>query len=280
MTARTKLNGKRLSNRTLWILSATITSIAVAISCGGGESRSRKEARGGGESGATKAAAPAAATGGDAKKFDPAAGGTITGVVKFDGSAPAPVQLDLTPECSKAYPGEQVFKEDLVVKDGKVEFAFIYVDVKESYAVPAEPAMIDQKGCRYRPHVLGIQAGQKLQIKSSDPFLHNAHYVGKVNGEDNLAMTRAGVRPKKFEAEEGMLKFKCDVHPFMGAWIGVMRHPFFATTGEDGTFTIKGVPPGEYDLVMHHEKQSGDQRVKVKVETGKSVTQDFTFKKS
>lgn len=274
------MNRSRNSNRIMWIVSATAAAVALVVACGGGESRSRKEVReGGGGSGAEKTAAPAAATGGGLKKVDLASGGTITGVVKFEGTAPAPAAIDLTPECSKAYPGEQVFKEDLVVKDGKVEFAFVYVDVKDSYEPPAEAAVIDQKGCRYRPHVLGIQAGQNLDIKSSDPFLHNAHYVGKVNGENNLAMAKPGVRQMKFEAEDGMLKFKCDVHPFMGAWIGILKHPFFATTGADGTFTIKGVPPGEYDLVMHHEKQSPDQRVKVKVETGKTATQDFTLKK-
>jgi plastocyanin len=127
--------------------------------------------------------------------------------------------------------------------------------------------------------VLGIQAGQKFQIKSSDPFLHNAHYVGKVNGENNLAMSKPGVREVTFEVEEGMLKFKCDVHPFMGAWVAILKHPFFATSAADGTFTIKNVPPGDYDLVLHHEKL-GEQHAKVKVETGKTATQEFTLKKS
>jgi plastocyanin len=273
------MTGMRPSNRSLWILSAAITAIALVVACGDDSSSNRKRIRsGGGESGAPSAAAPTAA-GGDLKKFDPASGGTITGVIKYDGTPPAPRGIDLTPECAKAYPTEQIFYEDLVVKDGKVQFAFLYVDVKDSYAPPAEAAMIDQHGCQYRPHVIGIQAGQKIDIKSSDPFLHNAHYIGKVNGENNLAMTKPGTRQLTFEAEEGMLKFKCDVHPFMGAWVGIMKHPFFATSAEDGTFTIKGVPPGEYDLVMHHEKQGSDQRVKVKVEQGKTVTQDFTLKK-
>src|SRR5262245_24115112 len=135
------MTGGRISNRTLWISSAVIAAIALAVACGDDESSGRKRIRGGGGDGGSKAGAPAGATDGDLKKFDPASGGTVTGVVKFDGTAPAPVTLDLTPECSKAYPGEQVFKEDLVVKDGKVEFAFLYLDVKESYAPPAEPAM-------------------------------------------------------------------------------------------------------------------------------------------
>lgn len=268
----------RLSNRTLWILSAATTLIALVAACGGDEPRSRKTRGGGGEAGSNKATAP----GGGLKKVDPATGGTISGVVKYEGTAPAPVQIDLTDECSKAYPGEQIFKEDLVVKDGKVKFAFIYVDMKDSYEPPTTAATIDQHGCQYRPHVMGIQAGQPFDIKSSDPFLHNAHYIGKVNGEENLAMSKPGVRQKTFEAEDGMLKFKCDVHPFMGAWVGIMKHPFFATSGDDGSYTIKDVPPGEYDLVMFHEPgkvSNGDQRVKVKVETGKTATVDFTLKK-
>jgi plastocyanin len=258
----------------MWVIGATVATIAFAVACGGKDNRKAIREGGGG---APKAGAPSAASA-DVKKLDPATAGTITGVVKFEGTAPVPEPIDLTPECGKVAT-EQVFNENLVVKDGKVEFAFLYLDVKDSYEPSSTPAMIDQKGCRYIPHVMGIQAGQTLQIKSSDPFLHNAHYIGRVNGEENLAMSRPGIREKTFEAEEGMLKFKCDVHTFMGAWVGILKHPFFATSAADGTYTIKNVPPGEYDLVLHHERL-GDQRVKVKVETGKSATQDFTLKKS
>jgi len=264
-----------LSHRGMWILSATITAIAFAVACGGDETRSRKAIRGGGGGDAPKTGAPTAATG-TLKKLDPANAGTISGVVKFDGVAPPPKPIDLTPECSKIVT-EQAFEDTLVVKDGKVEYAFLYLDVKDSYEPSAETVTIDQKGCHYRPHVMGLQAGQKFEIKSSDPFLHNAHYIGKVNGENNLAMSKPSSRVVTFEAEDGMLKFKCDVHPFMGAWVGIMTHPFFATSASDGTYTIKNVPPGEYDLVMHHEKL-GEQRTKVKVETGKTATADFTLK--
>lgn len=274
-----RMNQILSSNRSLWMATAGASALALIVACGGGESRNRTAVRNpskGGESAA--GGGGAAAQSGGVKKIDPATAGTVSGVVKFEGTAPTPEAIDMsgTPDCAKNSTG-QAFKEDVVVKDGKVQFAFVYVDIKDAYEVPAEPAMIDQVGCRYVPHVMGIQAGQKIQIKSSDPTLHNVHYLGKENGEDNFGMNKPGVKEKTFLAEDAMLKFKCDVHPWMGAWVGVKNHPFFATSAADGSYTIKNVPAGEYDLVIHHEKL-GEQRVKVKVEAGKATTQDFTLK--
>ena len=270
-----------LSNRAMWTLAAGITALAIVAACGGDESPNRRAMREGAK-GAGKSAGGGSVT---LKKVDPATAGTISGVVKFEGTAPPrePIDMSGNAECMKAAGGEQNYKEDLVVNDGKVEYAFLCLDVKDSYEVPAEPALIDQKSCRYRPHVMGIQAGQKINIKSSDPFSHNVHWIGKpdANDEFNFAMTKPGISEKVFVAEEGMLKFKCDVHPWMGAWLGVKTHPFFATSAADGTYTIKNVPPGEYDLKFHHESMKvagADQTVHVKVETGKTTTQDFTLK--
>lgn len=270
-----------LSTRTMWAMSAGITALAIVAACGEDESRNRHAMRTGGEKGASKSAGAAVTL----KKVDPATAGTISGVVKFEGTPPPrePIDMSANVDCMKMAAGEQSYKEDLVVNDGKVEYAFLFLDVKDSYEVPAESALIDQRGCRYHPHVMGIQAGQSFDIKSSDPTSHNVHYIGKpdANDEQNFAMTKPMTKTVKFVAEEGMLKFKCDVHPWMGAWVGIKTHPFFATSAADGTYTIKNVPPGEYELKLHHEnlKLAGaDQTVHVKVETGKATTADFTLK--
>jgi plastocyanin len=269
-----------LSNRAMWTLAAGITALAIVAACSSDESPNRKRMR--------EPGSKAGATGGGAvtlKKVDPATAGTISGVIKFEGTAPPrePIDMSGNADCMKMAAGEQNYKEDLVVNDGKVQYAFLFLDVKDSYEVPTEAALIDQKGCRYHPHVMGIQAGQTLNIKSSDPTSHNVHWIGRqeANDESNFAMVKPSVVPKVFVPEEGMLKFKCDVHPWMGAWMGVKTHPFFATSAADGTYTIKNVPPGEYELKLHHESMKvagADQTVHVKVETGKATTADFTLK--
>lgn len=271
----------RLSSRTTWILAAGVTTLAIVTACGDDESPNRHAMRNPDkQAGASKGGAPVAL-----KRVDPSTAGTISGVVKFEGTAPPrePIDMSAVPDCMKMAKGEQNYKEDVVVNDGKVEYAFLFLDVKDAYEIPAETAVIDQQGCRYHPHVMGIQAGQKFDIKSSDTTSHNVHWIGRpdANDEFNFAMTKPSVSERVFVAEEGMLKFKCDVHPWMGAWVGIKTHPFFATSAADGTYTIKNVPPGEYDLKLHHESprlSAPDQSVHVKVETGKTTAQDFSLK--
>jgi plastocyanin len=269
--------------RVAWILATSATALAVVVACGGDDSRNRRDVLAGK---APPATAPggggAAASGGGVKRVDPATAGTIGGTVKFDGAAPAPEEVDLsgTPDCATRVGElkEKVVKEDLVVNDGKVANAFLFLEISDRYEVPAEPAVIDQIGCRYVPHVMGVVAGQTLHIKSSDSFLHNVHYSSKENGEDNFGMNRPGKKDRVFsEVEAGFVRFKCDIHPFMGAWMAVKSHPFFATSGADGAYTIKNVPPGSYTLVLKHEKL-GEQRATVTVTTGQATTQDFTLR--
>ncbi len=278
---------KRSNEKTLWMLALGIAGIALGAACGGGESRSRKSIRGNVENsaaapapGASGGAATTQAAGGP-KKVDPATAGTITGIVKWDGARPTPEALDLSgnPDCSKAIK-ETVYKEDLVVNaDNTVAFAFVSIDTNDVYETPTEPVVIDQIGCHYVPHVLAAMVGQKIKIKSSDATLHNVHYLGTVNTdlEDNFAMPAPGVRERSFTAAD-WVKFKCDVHPWMGAWLAVRSHPFFAVTGTDGKFTIASVPAGTHKLVMKHESL-GEQSVTVTVEAGKTATAEFTLKK-
>jgi plastocyanin len=266
---------RRMDARTSGARFAAIAALALLSACGESESRNRKAIREGGSGGGGGTAGAAL------KKVDPATAGTISGVVKFEGTPPTrdPIDMSANKECMAHAKDGPVLKEDVVVNDGKVQYAFLFLDIKDDYEVPTEPVVLDQIGCHYVPHVLGVQAGQTVHVKSSDETSHNVHFIGKpdANGEDNFGMPKPMVKVKTFVAEVGMLKFKCDVHPWMGAWMGVKTHPFFATSAADGTYMIKNVPPGEYDLVLHHEKL-GDQRMKVKVETGKATTQDFTLK--
>jgi hypothetical protein len=172
-------------------------------------------------------------------------------------------------------------EEVLVSGDGGLRNAFVYVKAglpDRQWPAPAEPAKLDQKGCIYNPHVLGVMVGQEIEISNSDPTNHNIHPLPKVNREWNESQAPGSdPRRKSFPREEIMMPVKCNVHPWMRTYINVVSHPFFAVSGDDGSFTIKGLPPGEYTLEAVHEKL-GTQEFKVKVgakETGKA---DFTFK--
>jgi plastocyanin len=120
--------------------------------------------------------------------------------------------------------------------------------------VPSTAVVLDQKGCRYVPHVLGVQVGQPVEVLNSDPTLHNVHAVPMSNSEFNTGQPLQGMkRAHTFTAREVMVPFKCDVHPWMHAYIGVLDHPFFAVSGADGSFQLTGLPPGTYTIEAWHE---------------------------
>jgi len=147
---------------------------------------------------------------------------------------------------------------------------------KPAQPAPAAPVVFDQKGCHYEPHVFGIQAGQPLEILNSDDALHNVHALPKNTQEFNLGMPIKGMKlTKTFTAPEVAVKIKCEVHPWMAAYAGVLDHPFYAVTGEDGSFSLKDLPPGEYVVEAWHEKY-GTQTQTVKVPETSEVS--FTFK--
>jgi plastocyanin len=150
--------------------------------------------------------------------------------------------------------------------------------VTGSYPVPTEPAMIDQNGCNYTPHVVGVQTGQPLKIKNSDDTLHNIHPRPTVNAEFNIGQPRKGMESTKtFDKKEVMFPVGCDVHPWMRAYISVNDNPFYAVTKEDGTFEIKGLPAGDYEIEAYHEKLKTMSQ-KVSVKAGESAKADFAFK--
>ncbi len=207
--------------------------------------------------------------------------GTVTGKVSFTGTAPQmePISMDADPVCSSLH-NTSVLAETVIVNDNKT-LKNVFVYVKEglegkTFPTPSTPVTIDQKGCQYSPHVFGIQAGQTLEIVNSDSTLHNIHALPEKNKQFNLGMPIQGMKlNKKFDTPEVMAKFKCDVHPWMNAYVGVLSHPYFSVTGTDGTFEIKDLPVGEYTIEAWHEKY-GTQTQKVTVAEGSSSV-DFTF---
>ncbi|CAN5671501.1 methylamine utilization protein [soil metagenome] len=209
----------------------------------------------------------------------------IKGSVKLDGKAPEMPEINMkaVTDCAKQHQ-DPVYEETVVVGE-KGELANVIISLKPEDPsalggeVPSEPAVIDQKGCQYVPHVLAVMVGQQMKIRNDDPFQHNVHSQASINppfnfGQPNKDEGKAVDPPKAAET----FKVKCDVHPWMGAWVAVFDHPFFAVSGEDGKFDIKGkVPEGEYTIVAWHEKY-GTQEGKVKIDGEGNGTVDFTFK--
>lgn len=229
---------------------------------------------------AKSAAAPAAA--GAAPAAAPAAGGaTVTGKVTFAGAPPAKEQIKMDADafCKAAHSAPVYTEEAVVNSNGTLEWVLVYVkDVQGKFAVPAQAVTLDQRGCQYHPHVFGIQAGQDLKIINSDGTLHNIHALPKVNAEFNIGQPFPKMETvKKFDKPEMPIRFKCDVHKWMGAYAGVFNHPFFATTNDQGTFEIKNLPPGNYVIEAWHEKY-GTQTQNVTVAGSETKTVDFGFK--
>ena len=210
------------------------------------------------------------------------AGGSITGTITFEGKAPKmkPLKLDADPIC--VVNNEIAPKKEWLILDEnkgvKNMLVFVTEGLNIDYSPPEEPVVIDQKGCIYSPHVVGIMAGQQLDILNNDGTLHNIHALPKVNKEFNKAQPRSKKKLSvKFEKPEAPFKVKCDVHPWMGAYIGVFDHPCFAVSGDDGTYIISDLKPGEYVIEAWHEKL-GSQTANVTV-SDSAAHQDFTFKK-
>jgi len=210
------------------------------------------------------------------------AGGSITGTITFEGKAPKmkPLKVDADPICvanNEIAPKKEwlILDENKGVKNVLV---FITEGLNIDYSPPEEPMVIDQKGCIYSPHVVGIMAGQQLDILNNDGTLHNIHALPKVNKEFNKAQPRSKKKLSvKFEKPEAPFKIKCDVQPWMGAYIGVFDHPCFSVSGDDGTYIISDLKPGEYVIEAWHEKL-GSQTANVTV-SDSAAHQDFTFKK-
>ena len=207
--------------------------------------------------------------------------GTIAGAVGFSGAAPpmATLALGAEPACGAQHQGP-VLAGDALVHDGKVENAFVYL--KDGlggrvFAVPGEPVTIDQQGCLYRPHVVGAHVCQPIVFTNSDAVLHNVHGTTAGSSPWNFSMgVQNSRRTITIEASEIMVQVRCDVHPWMRAWVGVVDHPYFAVTGPDGTFTLPDVPAGDYVVGCWHER-FGTREARVTVGAGETARVPFTF---
>ncbi|HUL02948.1 MAG TPA: carboxypeptidase regulatory-like domain-containing protein [Gemmatimonadales bacterium] len=208
---------------------------------------------------------------------------TVTGKVTFLGKAPENPPIDMSAEaaCKAAYPTTPHQPIVVVNPNGTLANVFVYVKTglppDARYTPPATPVTIDQQGCLYHPRVFGIMVGQTLAIKNSDQLLHNIKALGKLNRPFNISQPTANMTTDRtFAATEVMLPFECNVHGWMHAYAGVLPHPFFATTGTDGTFTIANLPAGTYTLEFWHE-QYGTREVTVTVADHETKTVDVRY---
>jgi plastocyanin len=251
-----------MSNRihSLWVV--VVVAALLTAACGGGNGSTPER--------------PAAT----AKADGP---GTVTGKATFDGDPPArtPLKMAADPNCK---PGPESLSESTIVAADKgLKNVFVYVKDglgNAVYETPTTPVVLDQRGCRYEPHVFGVFAGQPVEIRNSDPTLHNIHAIPKANAEFNFGQPndKAPTITKTFTTPEIGISFQCDVHGWMRAYANVVTHPFFAVTTEDGSFEIKGLKPGMYTIEAWHERL-GRQTQQVTIsDTAPAATAAFSFK--
>jgi len=208
--------------------------------------------------------------------------GTIKGTVKYNGEVPNAklIHMDADPICYAVNKGN-THVPALVLGDGNT-LGNVVVFIKSglsqtNYPAPSQEAVITQAGCNYSPHISVIMAGQKVKFLNPDGTLHNVHAMCQVNPEFNAAMPDFRKEMEvTFSKPEEMFPIRCDVHPWMQAWLAVMPHPFFAVTGQDGQFEIKNVPDGTYQIEAWHEKL-GVQTGAVTIKDGTVQSLDFTF---
>ena len=244
---------------------ATLSGLLLWVGCGKKETTEEQPA----------APSPAAAA---ATPIDPATAATVSGTVKFEGVAPKPAKIDMSqdPNCQ----GGNV-AENVVVSDGHLQNVFIYIKDglgNRTFDAPKDTVTLSQSGCRYHPHVLGVMAGQTIKIVNDDPTTHNIHPTPKDNREWNESQApKAAALEKSFAREEVMLPVKCNQHPWMRMFVNVVKNPFYAVTGPDGKFEIKGLPPGDYTLAFVHEKL-GEQDQKLTLAAKDTKTVNAIFK--
>jgi plastocyanin len=229
-------------------------------------------------SGATAGTGAAAATGGAAA---PAAGGsgTIKGVVSFTGKAPE-MKVPTKRKDAEFCKGKEVAYNAVVAKDGKLKDVLVRIEnggVKGNFEAPKTPAHVDQVDCMYTPRIQGVVAGQSVEIKNSDGTLHNVHTYKGAESWFNQAQPKGSAAIEKEAPEEaGIVKFTCDVHPWMRGFVVVTDHPFFAVSGDDGSFTISKVPAGKYNVEAWHATY-GLKKGTAEVADGKEATVAFSF---
>ena len=259
------------------VLSIALSLLVLGAACGGGTTNKETNTPSTTETAAAPYSGPT---------------GTISGVISYNGTPPAPKKIDTTadPVCGQKNPN--LMTDDTQVKDGKLANAFIYIKDGTvdggkkigdyGWPVPPTPVKLDQNGCHYVPHVLGIMVNQKLSVTNSDATQHNIHPTPKLNTEWN--QTQANGAPpieKSFGRAEVLIPVKCNQHPWMKSYIGVLKHPLFAVSDASGAYTISGVPPGKYTVVAWREGQTPEEQTMEVTVTGSAPGKaDFAFPKA
>lgn len=206
---------------------------------------------------------------------------SIVGRIRFEGQPPKPIPINMSadPACLKQHPGAA--SERVVAgSDGGLGNVIVFIQSglgERTFDVPGEAVVMDQKGCMYSPHVIALRTNQKLRVVNNDPVSHNIHPMPANNREWNKAQPPGTTVEESFAREEIAIPIKCNVHPWMRGYVAVFKHPFFAVTPADGSFTLHDVPPGEYVIAAWHEKL-GTQTQKITIAAGESKTLDFVFK--
>lgn len=228
--------------------------------------------------------APASTSEGAAAAVAVADPATIRGQIQFEGTpAPnEPIDMAEEPQCAAKHTGQPT-KHTVVVNDnGTLRNVFIYIKEglpEQDYPVSGEKPVLDQEGCIYQPHVMGVQAGQEITIRNSDPLLHNVKAVPDKNRGFNISQPQVMESTRSFPTQEVMIPVECNVHGWMQAYIGVVDHPYFAVSGEDGSFEIANLPAGSYVLEAWHEKY-GTQTLNVTVGPNETAEGNFTYNAS
>ena len=212
--------------------------------------------------------------------------GSISGKVFFKGTPPAEIKITMDAVCGRLYPTPVTTRHYVVGPEGGLANVFVYIKTgleSRRFPRPQDTPVLDQVVCLYEPFTMGVMTGQKFNVRNSDPFLHNVHSTPRVGGnlERNLAQHGNGNEIAFiFTKPEVLVRFKCDVHPWMFAYVGVVDHPFFAVTDKEGSFTITNVPSGDYVLEAYHLKTHGTNpglMQELTIKKGQGAVADFTI---
>ena len=254
------------------------SALLLAAACGGDDYFDQYDAKARGSGGSGE---DAAASAGVMTTVDPATAATVTGMVSFSGEIPRfpPINMSAEPDCVQLH-GGRVPSDRVLVNDGMLQDALIWVSKGlegKRFPVRTDVVNLDQDGCIYKPHVVAVQAGQALNITNSDPTTHNVHPLPRENREWNKSQTSgAAAIDYAFPRPEMKIAVKCNIHPWMQAYVHVLEHPFFAVTDANGAFEIGNLPPGTYTLQAVHERL-GEQEMEFTVGASESTQVSFAF---
>jgi plastocyanin len=206
-------------------------------------------------------------------------GATVKGIVRFEGKSPAPklLSMGMDPVCARQHPSPVTAQEVLVDTKGDLQNVVVFVAdglADRTFETPAQPVVVEQKGCLYQPHVLAMRANQPIELVNDDATSHNIHPLPANNREWNKAEPPGSKIEETFAREEIAIPVKCNVHPWMRGYIAVFKHPFFAVTSKDGSFDLSNLPPGTYTIKAWHEKLGTASQT---VTVGENETREISF---